>query len=120
MRPVLDPQPYVFATVRGPVPDVRSIMRFEEAEGTTLVLAPEAARAAGLETAFPCRRITLNVHSALDAVGFLAAVTARLAAEGMGVNPVAGFFHDYLFVPEDRAADAMAALRAMAEEAAVR
>ena len=56
----------------------------------------------GLGGVFPCRLITLEVHSALDAVGFLAAVTARLAAEGIGVNPVAGFHHDHLFVPADK------------------
>ena len=52
--------------------------------------------------------ITLNIHSSLEAVGFLAAITARLAAAGMGVNPVAGYFHDHLFVPAERAEDAMA------------
>ena len=62
--------------------------------------------------------ITLNVHSALDAVGFLARVTTRLASLGMGVNPVAGYFHDHLFVPVDRAEEAMTALHEMAREAA--
>jgi hypothetical protein len=51
--------------------------------------------------------ITLNVFSALDAVGFLAAVTARLANAGISVNPVSGFHHDHLFVPADRAEEAM-------------
>jgi hypothetical protein len=60
--------------------------------------------------------VTLNVHSALEAVGFLARITARLAGLGMGVNPVSAFFHDHLFVPEARAAEALEALRAMARE----
>ena len=60
--------------------------------------------------------ITLNVHSSLDAVGFLAAVTARLTTADMGVNPVSGYFHDHLFVPADRADEAMALLRALAQE----
>jgi hypothetical protein len=34
--------------------------------------------------------ITLTVHSSLNAVGFLAAVTARLAAAGIPVNAVFG------------------------------
>ena len=58
--------------------------------------------------------ITLNVHSSLDAVGFLAAITTRLATAGMGVNPVSGYFHDHLFVPADRADEAMAILEALA------
>lgn len=116
MRPVLDPETYVFVTTPAP-PDMPALMRFEEEEGTTLILTRTAAEAAGLPHEFPCRRITLTVHSALEAVGFIARVATRLAAEGMGVNPVAGFHHDHLFVPADRAADAMAALYAMAAEA---
>ncbi len=60
--------------------------------------------------------ITLNIHSSLDAVGFLAAITTRLAAAGMGVNPVSGYFHDHLFVPADRADEAMTVLEGLAAE----
>ncbi len=117
MRPVLDPETYVFATVpQGePAPAVNALMRFEEAEGTTLILRDEDA--AGLTVSFPCRRITLTVHSALDAVGFLAAVAAPLSAAGISTNAVAAFYHDHLFVPRDRADDAIAVLTAMAKAA---
>jgi uncharacterized protein len=40
---------------------------------------------------FACRMITLNVHSSLEAVGFLAAITRQLAQAGMGVNPASAF-----------------------------
>ena len=53
------------------------------------------------------------MHSALEAVGFLARITQRLAGLNMGVNPVSGFYHDHLFVPDDRADDAMAELQRM-------
>ena len=89
-------------------------MIFRESEGDTLILLEEEARAADLLAVFPSRMITLNVHSSLDAIGFLAAITARLAAAGMGVNPVSGYFHDHLFVPADRAEEAMTVLRALA------
>jgi hypothetical protein len=36
----------------------------------------------------------------------------------MGVNPVAGYFHDHLFVPQDRADDAMAVLAELSSAAA--
>ena len=116
MRPELRDGVFVFATLPGrEVPEgLRPCMVFEEAEGTTLILAKGEAEARGIEEAFPCRMITLNVHSALEAVGFIARIATALAAAGMGVNPVAGFFHDHLFVPEDRAEEAMAVLRAMA------
>ena len=61
----------------------------------------------GLAGTYPCKMISLSVHSSLTAVGFLAAITARLAERGISVNPVSGFYHDHLFVPEDRADEAM-------------
>jgi uncharacterized protein len=39
--------------------------------------------------------ITPNVHSSLEAVGFIfARVASKLAERGIGANPVSGFFHD--------------------------
>lgn len=90
---------------------ISALLVFREQEGTTLVILREAAEAAGLRYAFPSRLITLTVHSALDAVGFLAAITARLAQAGISVNAVSAFHHDQLFVPTDRADEAMAILQ---------
>ena len=89
-------------------------MTFAEAEGTTLVVERRAAEAAGLAAAFPCRRITLRVHSALEAVGLTARVATALAAAGIPANIVAAFHHDHLFVPEARADEALEVLRALA------
>ncbi|UWQ93950.1 ACT domain-containing protein (plasmid) [Rhodobacteraceae bacterium M382] len=116
----LDKGLYVFATVpdRG-VPDgVHPRMIFHEAEGVTLILLQEEAEAAGLTWEFPSRMITLGVHSSLEAVGFLARITTALAGQGMGVNPVSGFYHDHLFVPDGREQDAMAVLADMAKRSA--
>ena len=60
--------------------------------------------------------ITLNIHSSLEAVGFLAAVLPRLATAGISVNAVSAFYHDHLFVPIDRAQEALEILEAMALE----
>jgi hypothetical protein len=92
------------------------VMQFREREGTTLIVLEDQARAAGLDGVFPSRMITLNIHSSLEAVGFLAAITTRLAAAGMGVNPVSAFYHDHLFVPADRAEEALAMLEKLVEE----
>lgn len=112
MSPELKPDTYVFATFPAgePLPDIQTIMQFQETEGLTIITPQTAADAAGLAYEFPCRMITLNVHSSLDAVGFLAAVTAKLTTLEIGVNPVSAFFHDHLFIPADRAGDVMAAL----------
>jgi hypothetical protein len=120
MRPELGDDIYVFATLPPghAVPaGVFPVMIFHEDEGLTLIVPESQAAAAGLNGTFPCRRVTLTVHSALNAVGFMAAIAARLAEAGIGVNPVAGFFHDHLFVPADRATDAVEILRRLATEA---
>ncbi|MGF3026099.1 ACT domain-containing protein [Methylobacterium aquaticum] len=116
LRPELRPGTDVFVTLdEAAVPAglAPAVMPFLEAEGTTLILAEAEAARAGLPAAFPCRSITLAVHSALAAIGFLAAVTARLAAEGIAVNAVSAFHHDHLFVPVARAEEATAVLRAL-------
>jgi uncharacterized protein len=121
MRPKLWPDVYVFASLP-PGADIPAaidpVMTFREAEGTTLILTEAEAHKAGVSGTFRSRMVTLEIHSSLDAVGFLAAITRRLADAGMGVNPVSAFFHDHLFVPADRADEAVALLTRLAEEAA--
>lgn len=117
MRPELMPGIFVFATVSAGAflpAELEPVMRLVEAERVTLILAEEAARRAGLNGSFRCRMITLQVFSSLEAVGFMAAITTRLAAAGIGVNPVSGFHHDHLFVPADRADQAMILLEELA------
>ena len=86
---------------------------FREAEGITLILEHSAARASGLQTAFPSRLITLTVHSSLEAVGFLAAITEKLAAAGISVNAISAYYHDHLFVPREKAEQAIDILQGM-------
>lgn len=118
MEPVLYDDIYVFATVDKNFDSktVQPLMTFVEQEGLTLILTQENAISNSLTYDFACRMITLNIHSSLDAVGFLARITQRLAGLQMGVNPVSGYYHDHLFVPSDRAQDALAELILMAKE----
>lgn len=121
MEPVLHPDIHVFSTIPSTdrIPEISAIrMMFVENEGRTLILPRANAEAAGLSWVFESRMITLNIHSALDAVGFMAAIANALAKAGIGCNPVAGYFHDHLFVPLDRADDAMACLTALAKASA--
>ncbi len=89
------------------------IAEFREKEGIALILSRQQAEQAGLEGSFASRMITLNVLSSLSAVGFLARITGALAAAGISVNPVSAFYHDHLFVPIDRAAEAMEVLKTL-------
>ena len=77
------------------------------------MIRQEEAERIGLSHQFPSCLITLTVHSSLEAIGFLAAITARLAEAGISVNAVSGFYHDHLFVPVQRADDALGLLRNM-------
>ncbi len=110
---------YVFVTLKGrAVPaNLAPRMMFVEAEGVTLIVTLEEAKAAALDYEFPCRMITLNVHSSLEAVGFIARIATELAKADMGVNPVSGFYHDHLFVPDGRQDDALRILQRIADEA---
>jgi hypothetical protein len=119
MEPVLADTVWVFATLPpgASIPSgVTPLMTCAEAEGLTLILRQDEAQKAGLAHVFPSRRITLNIHSSLEAVGFLAALLPTLAAAGIGVNPVSAYFHDHLFVPADRADEALDLLRGIAAE----
>ncbi|KAG9518450.1 hypothetical protein KCU93_g8395, partial [Aureobasidium melanogenum] len=117
----LHPQTYVFAvlaeeTSLPPFSEVEMLFREAKAEGITVITTQEYAETHGLEYTFPCRKITLDVMSSLDAVGFIAVVATRLAAAGMGVNPISGFYHDHLFVPLGKEADALRVIAELAEE----
>lgn len=92
---------FVFVTrPDGHIPSgISPVMEFREAEGVTLIVNRHEAEAHGLDYAFPCRMITLNVHSSLEAVGFMAKIAGVLAEHGFPVNPVSGFYHDHIFVP---------------------
>src|SRR5262245_33075060 len=67
------------------------VLTFREREGTTLILRREDAELANLPYQFAARLITLTVHSSLEALGFLAAITACLANAGISVNTVSAF-----------------------------
>jgi hypothetical protein len=90
------------------------VCAFREAEGWTLVLRRADAERLGLPFLYPCRMITLTVHSSLDAVGLLATVATALAARGIAVNVISAYYHDHLFVPLDRVEEAMEAIRQLA------
>lgn len=92
-------------------------MSFREAEGLTVITTRTSAIEHGLDYTFECRMITLNVHSSLEAVGFIAVIAQKLREIGVGVNPVSGFFHDHLFVPIGRECDASNALQELAAAA---
>lgn len=94
------------------------VATFRETEGTSVVLAEAAALALGLPVLFRAAWITLEVHSDLHAVGLTAAVAGELTEAGIACNVVAAARHDHLFVPVERAREALRRLRALQARAA--
>ena len=101
MTPELVPGRFVFVRVDDVPDDVEPFAVVREEEGTTLVMAQQDADRLGLGYDHVTARITMRVHSALDAVGLTAAFATALAADGLSCNVLAGWFHDHLFVPYD-------------------
>ncbi len=117
MRPTLNPGRYVYCTLPAKIPSgLRPVVTVAEAEGPTVVVAQEEADSLGLRYEFVAAWITLEIHSALEAVGLTAAVATRLAEIGISCNVVAGFHHDHLFVPADQADRAVTALQELAAQ----
>ncbi len=111
MQPELHGEPYWFVTTAPAAgfDDTAVFATIRETEATTWVVrypgqAPDADSLA---------RITLTVHSALDAVGLTAAVAQSLAAVDIPANVIAGFYHDHVFVPFAKRDHALAALQAL-------
>ncbi len=95
-------------------PTIEPLAMVAEPEGTTYVLRQDDADRADIPYDFVGAWITLRVHSALEAVGLTAAVSTALASAGISCNVLAGYFHDHLIVPSERAADAIDVLSALA------
>ncbi|KAK3669429.1 hypothetical protein LTR78_010689 [Recurvomyces mirabilis] len=91
-------------------------MLFREAEGYTMIITKALADEADMDYVFPCRKITLNVHSSLEAVGFMAAIATRLTSIRTGSNPVSGYYHDHLFLPVGKEGIIVEELKKMAAE----
>ena len=128
MSPSLDDETFMFGHIpaksASTLQDVVSFLAGKsvqmilwENEGWTVILPEKVAEGGSFQATFPCKKITLNVHSSLDAVGFLAAITTKLTQLKIGVNPVSGYFHDHLFVPVGKENAVLEALNEMVEEA---
>jgi len=93
--------------------EAEAIASMREAEGLTLVVPEALALARDWPVALRSAWITLTVNSDLAAVGLTAAFARALGDAGIACNVIAGVHHDHLFVPVDRATEAMTALRAL-------
>jgi len=116
MQPKLNPGEYVFCFVvelnKIQINDVVSIMR--EQEGFTVVVEKKIADQFKLSYSFVSKWITLTVHSSLEAVGLTAAFSSALANKNISCNVIAGYYHDHIFLPVEKADEAMEVLKNLA------
>ncbi len=107
MQPKLLDGEYVFCTLDdsslADAVALNPLATYLEEEGLSVLLEKSQAEQAGLQFNSTFRGITLSVHSSLDAVGFTAAVSAKLSANGIPSNVIAAHYHDHVFVPAERA-----------------
>jgi len=118
MAPLLDDQAYCFLLISpemAPTALGSAIGTFREDEGVTAIVPEGVARELGDESS-TFARITLRVHSALEGVGLTAAVSGALADAGIACNMVAAFHHDHVFVPAERAEEALYTLKNLQAE----
>jgi uncharacterized protein len=118
MSPKLREGTYVFITL--PKEDfeqlnVNPMLVFEEEEDTTLIITKEEADSNKLPYEATWSLITLSIHSDLEAVGFLAAISNKLAEARISVNVISAYYHDHLFVPVDKTELAMEVLAKLSD-----
>ena len=114
MEPVLKPGEYVFTTFYDidwrQIADLQPISVFKENEGISLVIDRKTADEYDIPYDSVFRLISLHVHSSLDAVGLTAAFSGALGKAGISANVIAAYYHDHIFVPADKADQAVKVL----------
>jgi hypothetical protein len=97
--------------------DVEVQASIVEGEGTTSVISVLDATRLGITPGFVMAWLTLDVNSALDAVGLTAVVATALANSGLSCNVIAALHHDHLLVSFDEQDRAIEVLQSLAERA---
>ncbi len=120
MQPELQNGNYIFSTftdadIAGKL-YLEPISYFHEKEGLTLIIRKEIADKNKIEYHSVFKLISLTIHSSLDAVGLTAAISQKLADKGISANVIAAYFHDHIFVPEEKASLAIESLHELQQE----
>lgn len=118
MKPVLNETEYVFCTkkcfeLNDEIIKLKPICTFLENEGLSIIISKEIADKNGLSYDAIFKKITLEIHSSLEAVGLTAAFSKALTSHNISANVVAGYYHDHIFIPKDKAELALKALESL-------
>lgn len=114
IEPILNERDFVFCSFPSfdwaQICELAPIGIFHEKEGITLIIDREDAVNRNIDYQSVYKLITLNVHSSLDAVGLTAAFSTKLAEKNISANVVAAYYHDHIFVPREKAGQALSAI----------
>jgi len=117
MDPILKEGEYVFCTFASLTAEqletLRPICLFEEEEGKSIIIHRNIADCNNISYDSIYKLITLRVNSSLESVGLTAAVSSVLTELDISANVVAAFYHDHIFVPADRAREALKAIKSL-------
>jgi uncharacterized protein len=115
MKPKLNDGEFVFCTLNtGKIDLAHCQLFFKEKEGVTIICAKSYADKMRYAYSSVFSWITLEVHSALEAVGLTAAFSQALATHNISCNVVAGYYHDHIFVQKERGMEAVKVLEDLA------
>lgn len=117
MSPELSDESFVFVSLEPDnVPkELRAEGTFREKEGITIICEESEALKYSFAYEVRYKRISLGVHSSLDAVGFLSAIASELTKAEISCNVISAYYHDHIFVPELAAVRALAVLKNLIE-----
>ena len=118
MSPELMDGEYVFCTFQnaqyGDYLDLEPVAAISESEGLTLIIPKRKADDKNINYESAFKRITLRIHSSLEAIGLTAAFSSKLTEHEISANVIAGYYHDHIYVQSDHAEKAMKALNEFA------
>ena len=120
LRPQLSKEEFVFCSLTDVTDDIimqlKPLCFYKETEGTTIIISKQVAIDNKFVFDDVFKRISLEVHSSLNAVGLTAAVTTALTLNGISANVIAAYYHDHIFVPSSKADLAMDALISLSKD----
>lgn len=115
LKPQLANEAFVYVSILEEdfFPTFKFFACIKEPEGYTLVLEKKIADQQSFVYSYVAAKITMQIHSALDAVGLTAVLAKQLAMAGISCNVIAGYYHDHLFVDYECRYEALEALQAL-------
>ena len=120
MHPQLSDEEFVYCSLNNQtdsqIMQLDPLCIYREAEGTTIVITKQQAIAKGISFDLVLKKITLEVHSSLSAIGLTAAVATALTKKHISCNVIAAYYHDHIFVPSSEAGLALETLVILTEE----